>query len=461
MNSSIERKLEKGNFLSTKDQTPYFERACLLFQHSGFAAIPGSYFVHNKNRGLVKLGLGTDRYAVFNTCTQTLNADDKKLTREFDEERAHFDSLKEDLDADAPCFFLISGDLKRDFRDESLPLTIFVQPKIEFQFSSKVEFGEISYAKSPDAQRDAKCLLSNFQRKAAKPCSIEMPTFAPSYAEVSTDWERLESDEAFLERLECGIQALQQHSEGKMTMMRSFRKRVPKTIDRFNLYRTHSRDNGEYAFSHFFCLDNETFSIGCTPENAFEIIGDELHVDVVAATCKSGEDEAFEKRELTENLKQLKEHIATAKTRESRYLPFCVKDSMKLINSMQIKRLRNVCHLHSLIIGFLLPRTTMFDIIPSLFPIMGARPKELLPVSDSDRSPHRYYGGIVGHSEPGYFGCFLNLRNALIQGNMIHAKVGMGLIRESDASSELIETEDKISGLMEAVYLWTQNNSAE
>lgn len=74
-------------------------------------------------------------------------------------------------------------------------------------------------------------------------------------------------------------------------------------------------------------------------------------------------------------------------------------------------------------------------------------------MSDSDKSPHRFYGGIVGHWGPGYAGCFLNLRNALIKGDMIHAKVGMGVLRESDARSELTETEDKMSGLMEAVLL--------
>lgn len=432
-------------------QTSYFDRACHFFQCSGFDSLPGSYFVHNKNRRMVKFGVGSGPRTAFSSGTRI--TDREKFARELQEEGTHFNAVGENLDANAPCFFLISGDFKRDFRDESLPLMIFVQPRIEFRFSAEMEFGEISHTTDLDAERDARKLLSEFQRDATELRRYEMPAAALSFADVSADWQRLESDAAFLERLECGIRALQEHPEGKMTMMRSFQRRVPEDLNRFSLYRIHARNNGEYASSHFFCLDSRTFSLGCSPENTFEIIADELHVDVVAATCKAGQDDAFERRELTQNPKQIKEHMATAETRRNRYAPFCVGSNMRLSDPMRIKRLRNVCHLHSSLLGKLLPRVTMFDIIPDLFPIMGARPKELLPISDSDKEPHRFYGGIVGHWEPGYVGCFLNLRNALIQDDMIHAKVGMGVLRESDAGTELIETEDKISGLMEAVFL--------
>jgi len=439
--------------LVTQEQTAYFDRACCFFQCSGFASSPGSYFVHNKNCGLVRIGIGCGRRMTFSSGIVSLISDKEKWTREFEEDGAYFCALKAKLDADTPCFFLISGDLQRACHDENLPLMIFVQPLIEFRFSAETVHGEISYAKDLDAERDARKLLSEAQVNVCGWVRNEMSNVVLPFADVSANWERLESDEAFLERLEYGIQALQDYPEGKMTMMRSFQRRLPESLNRFDLYRMHARDNGEYAFSHFFCLDEGVFSLGCSPENTFEIIRDELHVDVVAATCKSGRDDEFEKRELTQNTKQIKEHMTTAETREGRYAPFCVGGSMTLINRMQIKRLRNVCHLHSLLFGRLRPQITMFEIIPGLFPIMGARPKDLLSVSDSEKSPHRFYGGIVGVWGSGYAGCFLNLRNALIQGDMIHAKVGMGVLRESDACSELTESEDKISGLMEAVFL--------
>ncbi|RUM55667.1 MAG: hypothetical protein DSY85_04420 [Marinomonas sp.] len=444
------------NSMSVRKHISYFERACLFFQHSGLSSSPGSYFIHNKNLGEVRLGTGVGRRAELSSQT----GDGENLASMLEEERVRFEALKADLGEEVPCFFLISGDFQRGVRDEGLPLAIFVQPRIEFCFSDELAHGETSYAKDPDAERYACQLLSAFMCNVVEPCSVVQPTLVPPFSDISEEWERLETDETFLQRLENGIQALQDHPQGKMTMMRSFQKRVAKSLDRFDLFRLHARNNGEYACSHFFCLEEGIYSLGCSPENAFEIIADELRVDVVAATCKSGQGEAFEKRELFQNPKQVKEHMVTAETRKSRYASFCVGGIMQHTKRLQIKRLRNVCHLYSLLIGALQPNITMFDIIQGLFPIMGARPKELLPVSDSERSPHHFYGGIVGHWGAGYTGCFLNLRNALIQDDMLHAKVGMGVLRESNARNELVETEDKVSGLMEAVFLWHRGNGA-
>jgi anthranilate/para-aminobenzoate synthase component I len=86
--------------------------------------------------------------------------------------------------------------------------------------------------------------------------------------------------------------------------------------------------------------------------------------------------------------------------------------------------------------------------------LLGARPSELSAISDAEAAPHRYYGGVVGHAHGETGGCFLNIRTALFLDDVIHAKVGVGVLRESDAHSELVETRDKLSGLLEAFQLW-------
>ncbi|RWI00413.1 chorismate-binding protein [Mesorhizobium sp.] len=426
----------------------YFELACQFFWRSGFVSSPGSYLVHNKNRGIVKVGVGGGRRVSLPSAAQS----QFRHTTKDGQDTGLFDVLNASVDADAPCFFLVSPDFKRAFRDARLPSAVFEQPRLEFRFSAATPHGEVSYAQDSSGVREARQMLSELVDDIIVPLGTPIPPAPLSFAEVSDGWERAESDAAFLARLEAGILALQDHPDGKMTMMRSFCRAIPCNVDRFDIYRQHARNNGEYACSHFFCLDETTFSFGCSPENTFEIVGGDLHVDVVASTCKAGQGEAFERRELIENPKQQKEHLATIESRSARYAPFCEAEGMTLIKPMQIKRLRHVCHLHSLVVGSLRPQITILDIIPTLFPIMGAKPAELLSLSDSDKSPHRFYGGIVGHWEEGYAGSFLNLRNALVQGDTIHAKVGMGVLRESNAASELTETEDKISGLMEAVF---------
>jgi anthranilate/para-aminobenzoate synthase component I len=64
---------------------------------------------------------------------------------------------------------------------------------------------------------------------------------------------------------------------------------------------------------------------------------------------------------------------------------------------------------------------------------------------------------VVGHLHLEAGGCFLNIRNALLKDGLIHAKVGVGVIAESDAYSELLETRDKLSGLLEAIQLWERS----
>ncbi|HYY11514.1 MAG TPA: chorismate-binding protein, partial [Kineosporiaceae bacterium] len=54
----------------------------------------------------------------------------------------------------------------------------------------------------------------------------------------------------------------------------------------------------------------------------------------------------------------------------------------------------------------------------------------------------------------GVGGAFLNIRNALLDGGVLQARVGVGVIAESDAHDELLETRNKLSGLLEAVYRW-------
>ncbi len=48
----------------------------------------------------------------------------------------------------------------------------------------------------------------------------------------------------------------------------------------------------------------------------------------------------------------------------------------------------------------------------------------------------------------------MNLRNVLMKDDVLYAKVGVGVLRESSSYRELMETRDKISGVMEAVDSW-------
>lgn len=438
------------------EESSYWERACQFFRSSGFAESEGSYFIHNKNTEAVKIGVRRqvsvsvgDGHISHTVAGQTTIVDTSRSGGSI------FNIAENHLRKDAPCFFIVSPDIHRRSADHSIPLIHLVQPVLEFTFSPDRANGEVTYAQNSLGRQQGSTMLSIFS-ELPMPVHARQAGELKPFSELAVGWVPDEDDDSFLNRLGEAVSILQEHPDGKMALTRAYERESATTRSPFELYELHARRNGAYAYSHFSCIRENVFSLGTTPENVVEISDRTLSVDVVAGTCRSGESDAYLARELLENPKQIREHRSSLKNRRNRFAPFCEDGSIHLVQEMRVKKLRNVCHLHSTFTGELLPDVSLFELMGSIFPLLGARPRELLAVADPESTPHRYYGGVVGHLHRGSGGCFLNIRNALLKEGSIHAKVGVGVIAESDAYSELIETRDKLSGLLEAIQLWEE-----
>ncbi|MGG4144238.1 chorismate-binding protein [Paenibacillus algorifonticola] len=435
----------------------YWEKACRFFSLSGYMNSKGSYFIHNKNKKQVHIGIKSQNSLIvdekFEACSKALRKDDSKNIYR----NSVYKHIEEKTDTTAPCFFLLSPDIERKHNDPQIPNIILVQPVIEFVFSPEHVDGCLSYAKNNDSKNKGEEILKAFQEKRTHDYKYFIPNQIESYEDIISNWSSKDNDESFLARIEGAIKLLAGFPDGKMCLTRSYQYKLTQKRNAFELYEHYVRFLGDYACSHFFCIQPNYFSLGCTPENVFEINDGNLSADVVAGTCKASLDNEFIENELVSNAKQIKEHSTSLSRRPRRYEQYCVDGSLKLASQFNIKRLRNVFHFHSIINGKLNPDVTAFDIFENIFPLLSCNPKELLPFYDEmEREPHRFYGGIVGRSMRDSSGCFLNLRNALILDDVIYTKVGVGVLPESDAQSELLETKNKISALMESVFLWEQ-----
>lgn len=439
------------NNVDNRSCLEYWQNACGLFRVSEASACEGSYFFHNKSLGFVKIGINSR--AIFSDLSKSeLLGKEATFDRFSTENKLRLQQISSLIDNNSPFFFVISPDIYREFADETLPSIYITQPDIEFTFSSENPLGEVSYARSVADHEEGLFILQ--KRGGAAPADVTNRE-PPPFSDMASKWIATETDENFLERLEGAISTLQDFPAGKMTLTRGYEYRIPPGLEPFALYELQAHQNGEYASSHFLCIAGKCFSLGCSPENKFEKRGDKLVVDIVAATCKMNGSEDYIARELINDPKQIKEHRFSIESRPKRFSAFCLPNSMHLIKEMDVKRLRNVCHLHSVAQGELLPGVTFLDLLESVpFPLLGSSPKELNLVADTEKEPHRYYGGLIGHFDESASGCFLNIRNAMIKGDRLYAKVGVGLVAESVAERELWETQDKISGLMEAVQLW-------
>lgn len=446
--------------MNTRTANSYWERACHFFRSAGFADSTGTYFIHNKNRNTVKIGSASQISVSVGDEFLDYTEDGRSTATSLQSEEGVFKLVEELLRKDAPFFFLASPDINRQFADNSLPKALFVQPAIEFTFSQDHCNGRVSYAKDSAGEQQGRTMLRTAAQQPlpAPPKDAGEPR---TFTELAVGWLPAEDDESFLKRLVDAVNVLQDYPDGKMALTRAYEGRQTAERSPFELYELHARINGEYASSHFCCIRQDVFSLGTTPENVFEINDETLTVDVVAATCKASDSDGDLAEELYENPKQIKEHESSLSSRQNRFRPHCRDSSIRVIQNIQVKKLRNVCHLHSVFTGELLPQVTMFDLMENIFPLLGARPRELLNIADSEKAPHRYYGGMVGHMHNGTGGAFLNIRNVLLDNKVMHAKVGVGVIKESDAYSELLETRDKLSGLLEAIYTWQQQAAPE
>jgi anthranilate/para-aminobenzoate synthase component I len=431
----------------------YWDRAARFFRGTGRAGSAGSYFIHTKNRRTVKIGLGPQVTVAVTGDRIERRVDGRVVKVPESSPGPALKSVERLLRDDAPCFFLVSPDVVRRAADPALPQILVVQPSLEFSFSPERSEGEVSYARDAATAQHGRWLLDTVPA-APHGARTSDRDDVPSFAELIEGWTADEDDESFSHRLRDAIQLLRGHDDGKLTLTRGYDRRVSAGRDPYHLYELHAWGNGEYACSHFACLREGTFSLGVTPENVFEVDDRLLTVDVVAATCKSSDNPEEVARELSANPKQVKEHRSSLGNRQNRFRAFCEEASLEIVQEMQVKQLRNVFHLHSVFTGTLRPAVTVFDLMADIFPLLGARPQELRRVADPERTPHRYYGGVVGHVHLGVGGAFLNIRNALLDGGVLQARVGVGVIAESDAHDELLETRNKLSGLLEAVYRW-------
>lgn len=432
----------------------HWDHACSFYLGSGFAFSKGSYLFHNKNADTVKIGIVP--HIFISRDANGLHASQGGRPAEIvGDSESIFKSATAQLDENAPCFFMVSPDIHRQYSDADIPQMLFVQPTIEFTFSPAHSRGEVTFAINAAANQQGARLLADQQLDPSQEYPTDCSDTRPlTFSAVSDDWRPVEKDEDFHNRLENAVEVLKEFPEGKLVLTRSYERRLETDSNPFDLYQIHARMNGEYAASHFVCVQDDVYSLGCTPENMYEREGAELTVDVVAATCKSSDDEKYLNDELFSSSKEVTEHMSSLTNRITRYSPFCASGSIHVTREMQVKKLRNVCHLHSVFKGELLPEVQFFDFFETMFPILSARPRELLPIADSEKGPHRFYGGAIGHQHLDSGGCFLNLRNALIKDGVIHAKVGVGVISQSTADGEFSETQDKILGLMEAVHIW-------
>jgi anthranilate synthase component 1 len=199
--------------------------------------------------------------------------------------------------------------------------------------------------------------------------------------------------------------------------------------------------------------------VGSSPEILVRLEGRKIILRPIAGTRKRGETEEEDKfleEELRKDPKEIAEHIMLVDLGRNDVGRIAEIGSVKVTDLMTVERYSHVMHLVSNVEGDLKNGLDAFDVLRACFPagtVTGA-PKvrameiieELEPIR---RGP---YAGAVGYlSYSGNMDTCITIRTLFIKGNKVYVQAGAGIVADSVADREYVETVNKAMGMMRAV----------
>ncbi|KJS09217.1 MAG: hypothetical protein VR73_03010 [Gammaproteobacteria bacterium BRH_c0] len=271
----------------------------------------------------------------------------------------------------------------------------------------------------------------------------------------SSHWDS-QSDDQFVKRLHDGISLLAQY-EGKLIVSRGYQKKA--RGDLFKFFEIFAGREPTSACSHYIKISENIQSVGCSPENVFELEDRRLVFDVVASTRGISPDPEKDRRwieELKSDPKEIREHMMAFNRYQARMESLVEKNSLSIDQFQDVLEMGMVRHLHSKLSGDLRSDLNWVSLLKDSFPPLTSYPAELAERMQDNPEPNRYYGGVVGRVAPNAktVGAYLNIRALLSCDETLYTQGGVGVIAESSAEKELLEVKNKLRGLMTAVDIW-------
>ena len=227
----------------------------------------------------------------------------------------------------------------------------------------------------------------------------------------------------------------------------------------FQVYRA-LRSVNPSPYMYYLNLD-DFYIIGAAIETVAKVEDGIVATHPIAGTRPRGktpeEDLALE-AELKNSEKQRAEHIMLVDLGRNDIGRVSVPGTVNVTQLMDVERFSHVMHLVSHVEGRLKPELTPYDALRSCFPagtVSGApkiRAMEIIAELEGEkRGP---YGGAVGYfSYSGNMDTALVLRTGIYKDGMMYIQAGGGVVADSVAEDEYMETRHKSGALLRAIDL--------
>lgn len=237
------------------------------------------------------------------------------------------------------------------------------------------------------------------------------------------------------------------------------------TTNPFTIYRAIRLVNPS---PYMYYIDSGDYQIvGSSPEILVRLEGDRIILRPIAGTRRRGETEEedrFLEEELKNDPKERAEHIMLVDLGRNDVGRVAEFGSVKATELMTIEKYSHVMHLVSNVEGRLKKGLDAFDVLRSCFPagtVTGApkvRAMEIIEeLEPARRGP---YAGAVGYlSYSGNMDTCITIRTIIIKDGRIYIQAGAGIVADSIAENEYIETLNKAVAMMKAIDFFTHDKT--
>ena len=199
--------------------------------------------------------------------------------------------------------------------------------------------------------------------------------------------------------------------------------------------------------------------IGSSPEMLLRVTGSTVETFPIAGTRPITEDEAKNeklKQEMLNDEKELAEHTMLVDLGRNDIGRVCKYGSVYVKELMAVKKFSHVQHMVTHVVGTLDKKFDAFDAMKAVFPagtVSGAPKIRAMEIIDELESESRgSYAGAVGYFS--FNGCCdfaIAIRTIFFDGNKGFVQTGAGIVSDSTAENEWLETQHKANAMLDAL----------
>ena len=201
--------------------------------------------------------------------------------------------------------------------------------------------------------------------------------------------------------------------------------------------------------------------VSSSPERLVSIRGDQVDTRPIAGTAPRGRDAAADAQAiagLRASAKERAEHIMLIDLERNDLGRVCQPGSVRVDELMTVETYPHVHHLVSNVSGRLRPGVGAGAALRAVFPggtITGCPKVRCMEIiSELESGQRGAYTGAIGYaSRCGQFDSNILIRSLSLVGRHLSLRAGAGIVADSNAVTELAETEAKARGLLRALGL--------